>query len=214
MSIQFPKNGEEKRLEVIDYALLTRWGGVLKKYNKDEYIFKEGQRALFYHQIVEGKIKMVNETDDGKDFIQGFFSQGESFGEPPVFECGEYPASAIAVQSSVIIRLNIPSFKQMLKENFEVHWKMTSLLAKRVKNKAKALKEISFHPPEHRILSVLESYRKERLDGMDINEKIKVEYTRKQIANMTGLRVETVIRVMRHLYDKNILTIERGKVYY
>ncbi|WP_081201581.1 hypothetical protein [Niastella yeongjuensis] len=30
---------------------------------------------------------------------------------------------------------------------------------------------------------------------------------------MTGLRVETVIRVMRHLHNKGELLIEKGKVY-
>ncbi len=118
-------NINEKRAEIIDSNLLILWGGVFKNYDKDEYIFKEGHRPHFYHQIIEGKIKMVNETDDGKDFIQGFFLQSESFGEPPIFEGGEYPASAIAVQPSVIIRLSIPSFTRLLKENFDVHWNIT-----------------------------------------------------------------------------------------
>jgi hypothetical protein len=32
--------------------------------------------------------------------------------------------------------------------------------------------------------------------------KVKIEYTRQQIADMTRLRVETGIRVMRNLFDK------------
>jgi len=30
---------------------------------------------------------------------------------------------------------------------------------------------------------------------------------------MTGLRVETVIRAIRHLHDKGTVRIEKGKVY-
>lgn len=204
----------EKRAEIIDAGLLILFGGVFKTYDKDEYIFKEGNRPHFYHQIVDGKIKMVNEMDDAKDFIQDFFSQGESFGEPLIFAGGEYPASAKAVQDSVIIRLNIPSFIQLLRENFDVHWKITKLLSERIKRKSTALKEISFHPPEHRILSVLNNFKKEKLNDSSSGEKVKIDYTRKQIADMTGLRVETVIRVMRNLYNKKIVTIERGKVFY
>jgi len=199
--------------ETIDWDLLNKYGGVCKNYDKDEYIFREGQNAHFYHQVVEGKIKMVSETSDGKEFIQGFFVTGQSFGEPPVFEGGEYPASAIAEQSSIIIRLSIPSFIQLLRENFTVHFKITKLLAKRIKNKANTLKEISCYSPEHRIISLLENFKKEKV-GVVAGNKVKIDYTRKQIADMTGLRVETVIRVMRTLHDKKILTIEKGKVFY
>ena len=41
----------------------------------------------------------------------------------------------------------------------------------------------------------------------------QLKLTRQQIANMTGLRVETVIRAMRQMHEKGELTIERGKVY-
>ncbi len=46
---------------------------------------------------------------------------------------------------------------------------------------------------------------------MNCNGKIKIDLTRQQIANMTGLRVETVIRTIRSLHDTGQLTIERGK---
>jgi len=90
---------------------------------------------------------MVNETDEGKNFIQGFFSGGQSFGEPPIFDGEKYPSSAIADQRSVIIRLNIPSFIQLLKENFDVHWNITQMLAQRIRAKAFILKEISTNSP-------------------------------------------------------------------
>lgn len=200
--------------EVLDTNLLILCGGVYKNYEKDEYIFHEGQQPHFYYQVVEGRIKMVNETEEGKDFIQGFFLPGESFGEPPIFINDVYPASAIAEQPSVVIRLSIPSFIQLLKNSFEAHWSISQLLAHRLKRKANALKEITCHTPEHRIVTLLSNYKREMLKDDTAANKVKIEYTRQQIANMTGLRVETVIRVMRNLCDKNILTIEKGKVFY
>jgi len=207
-------NKKDEVKEAIDCNLLILSGGVFKNYGKDEYIFQEGQLPHFYHQVVEGKVKMLNETDDGKNFIQGFFSKGQSFGEPPIFGDYEYPASAIAEQPSVIIRLSISSFKQLLKENFDVHWNITRLLSQRLKKKSVALKDFSCRTPEQRILTLLTNFKKEKLKENAEAKKIKIEYTRKQVADMTGLRVETVIRVMRSLFEKNLLTIEKGKVYY
>jgi CRP-like cAMP-binding protein len=42
----------------------------------------------------------------------------------------------------------------------------------------------------------------------------KIKLTRQQIADMTGLRVETVIRTIKQLEEKGEVTIEKGKVYY
>ena len=44
-------------------------------------------------------------------------------------------------------------------------------------------------------------------------KRFKVNLTRQQIANMTGLRVETVIRTIRAMQDKGLVTIERGKIF-
>ena len=41
----------------------------------------------------------------------------------------------------------------------------------------------------------------------------KVTFTRQQLADMTGLRVETVIRVIKKLSENGKLNIDRGKVY-
>ena len=38
--------------------------------------------------------------------------------------------------------------------------------------------------------------------------------TRQQIADLTGLRVETVIRVIRNLHMSGKLTIKHGKIFY
>lgn len=41
----------------------------------------------------------------------------------------------------------------------------------------------------------------------------KLLLTRQQLANMTGLRVETVIRTIKDLEEKKIVSIQKGKVY-
>ena len=201
--------------EAIDSSLLILFGGAFKCFEKKEYIFKQGDHPHFYHQVVEGKIKMVTDNDDGKEFIQGFFSAGQSFGEPSILSNKVYSSSAIAVQPGIVIRLSAGSFMQMLKENFDSHIKLTRLLSQRLTVNSTILNEMSCRNSEHRILSLLDTIKSEqiKLPGYKVI-RLKIDYTRQQLAEMTGLRVETVIRVLRNLFDKNILTIEKGKVFY
>ncbi len=62
----------------IDLDLLFSWGAIAKEYKKNEVIFDEEEMANFYYQIIEGSIRMFNSNDEGKEFTQGYFSNGQS----------------------------------------------------------------------------------------------------------------------------------------
>ncbi|MBL0333090.1 MAG: cyclic nucleotide-binding domain-containing protein [Chlorobi bacterium] len=90
----------------MDSNILITWGAVSKKILKGEYIFSEGDDAIFYYQVVQGEVKMININPDGKEFIQGVFTDGESFGEPALLINRSYPSSAVAVSDSLILRIS------------------------------------------------------------------------------------------------------------
>lgn len=196
---------------IIDLDLLLAWGATFHNLEKGQVLFCEDDPAHFYYQVVEGRIKMCNCNEEGKEFIQGMFEAGESFGEPPLFDGGIYPASAEADEASVVIRLRKENFLQLLKENFDIHFGFTQTLARRLRFKSLISKEISSYGPMHRVSTLLQEYKKSR--GIADNELLKIDLTRQQIADMTGLRVETVIRSVRELERNGHLKIERGKVY-
>lgn len=202
----------DKNLQrIIDIDLLLAWGATFHNISKGQVLFNEGNPAFFYFQVVEGKIKMCNTNEEGKEFIQGFFEAGESFGEPPLFDESPYPASAVAEIDSVIIRLRKENFLQLLKENFEIHFGFTQTLAKRLRFKSVISKEISSYGPLHRISTLLKEYKKNH--GITSDQFHKIDLTRQQIADMTGLRVETVIRTIRQMQEDGLVKIEKGKVY-
>src|SRR5690554_2912637 len=94
----------------IDLDLLLSFGAVFKECEKGEILFSEGDKAYNYYQVVSGSVKMFNTNDDGKEFTQGYFSAGQSFGEPPLFIDERYPASAMAFQLSEVVKLSKDKF--------------------------------------------------------------------------------------------------------
>ena len=70
---------------------------------------------------------------------------------------------------------------------------------------------LAYYNPEHRINTLLTYFKTNNKHTCPKCKQIRL--TRQQIADMTGLRVETVIRAMRHLHKKGTLFIEKGKVY-
>lgn len=196
---------------MIDIDLLLTVGAVCKKVSAGEIIFMEGSRCNFYHQLVSGKINWININDDGKEYLQSIIEPGESFGELPLFDGEPYAATAIAQEDSVIIKLHQSTFQQLIADHSEISAAFLELLAQRLRFKFFLLRELLYSQPEERISSLI-SYLRETKHHICPNCG-KINLTRQQIANMTCLRVETVIRTMRHMHDRGDITIKKGKVY-
>ncbi|WP_029271919.1 Crp/Fnr family transcriptional regulator [Flavobacterium sp. KJJ] len=192
--------------------LLEKYGALKKSFAKTSIVFEEGNLPAYYYQIISGEVKMSNYNDDGREFIQGIFYKQQSFGEPPLFLNQKYPANAIAVEDSEILLLPKNNFMKLLEENVIISIKIIENLAQRLYYKSVMAAEMSTHEPEHRVLKLIDhgiayfNFKKDA-NGYLIN------FTRQQIGDLTGLRVETVIRTIKALEKKGELKIINRKVY-
>ena len=193
----------------IDLDLLYTWGAIAKEYKKNDVIISEDEVANFYYQVIEGCVRMYNSNDDGKEFTQGYFCNGQSFGEPPLFINEKYPATAVAFQDCKIIKLSKDKFLRILDEYPSIQKQFLIVMAKRIHNKSKTSKDIINQKPEFRIMAFLNSNK--RGGG---NTKELVPFTRQEIANFTGLRVETVIRTFTKMKANNKIEIINHKIYF
>jgi CRP-like cAMP-binding protein len=190
---------------------LEKYHAKLVILRKDQVLFHEGGRALDYFQVHEGSIKMISASSDGQEFIQGIFSTGESFGEPALIAHFPYPGSAVAIQLSHVWKLSGDYFRQMLRENFDLHLKMDQVLCQRLRYKSMLLSEISSYNPEHRIVALLNHYKTKNIAPGTL-VKTRVPYTRQQLADMSGLRVETVIRTVKKMEKDGKIVLEGHKI--
>jgi CRP-like cAMP-binding protein len=191
------------------YDLFIKYGAVQKLYKKNEAIFNENDRAAFFFMVVEGSIRMFNRNEEGKEFIQGDFTSGQSFGEPPLFVNAKYPTTATCIKDTTILKLSRDNFFLLLEENPNLQMLFLKILSKRIIGKAKSSKDIINQNTKQKILSFLNDHK-----DSDTNERIIMPYTRQEIANFTGLRVETVIRVCSKLKREKIIDIIEHKIYF
>lgn len=196
---------------MINENILIEYGALEVKLEKGEHLFHEKQKATNYFQVKTGKMKMFNLNSDGKIFTQGLFEVGGSFGEPPLFTNSNYPACTVAEEETCLYKLSKANFFKLLKENPEIHFEITRMLATRLLYKSMQLKEISSFKPEHRILSLIDYFKKE--EGVPDEQKFEVSLTRQHLADLTGLRVETVIRSVKTLEKEGSLKLIGHKIY-
>ena len=197
---------------MIPIELLLNYDAEIKSFDKDDIIFSENSSAKNYYQVKSGIVKMNNCNDDGKEFIQGIFYKEQSFGEPPLFIDVNYPANAVAIESSEVYVLPKESFFTLLKNHSDIHLNISKSLAKRLYYKAIIASEISSQEPSHRILRFFD-YLKYDVHKLEGEFTLKIEHTRQQISDLLGLRVETVIRAIKQLEKQGEVKIEKRKVY-
>lgn len=193
----------------IDLDLLFTWGAIAKEYQKGETLFEEEGMANFYYQVIDGSIKMFNTNEKGKEFTQGYFFSGQSFGEPPLFIDERYPSTAIAFTNSSIIKLSKDKFLRILDEYPSIQKEFLNLMARRIYSKAKTSKDIINQTPAFRLLAFFKTTKKCPGAAREL-----IPYTRQEIANFTGLRVETVIRALSKMQKEKKIEIINHKIYY
>ncbi|KPH15267.1 hypothetical protein AMQ68_01990 [Chryseobacterium sp. ERMR1:04] len=196
----------------IDMELLNSFGGETKVYKRGDIIFREGDHALYYFQINEGKVKLNNYDDNGKEFIQNIFGKNQSFGDSMIFLEKFYPINAISLESSKIVRVPKNNFLELLEQHPKISLGMNACLSQRLYYKVLMTQNMSSTNPVLRLKGLME-YLKSYYED-DCQHCFRIELTRQQIANLTGLRVETVIRVLKRMEKDNLLKIINRKILY
>ncbi len=201
----------------ISVDLLLNYGAIETKYPKNHTIFSEGETARSFYQIRKGIVKMFTYNDAGNELIMGFFTDNDSFGEPPIFGKFPYPCTAISVIDTTIMKIETENFKELIKDNFAFHLELDKILSERVSYKSFLLKEVLNESTEHKILSIIDYFKLKSIKRYEDEGRPKptfyvFPFTRNELAAMVGLRVETVIRHVRKLADLEQILIKNRKI--
>jgi CRP-like cAMP-binding protein len=196
----------------IEPELLYSYGAEKKLYRHNEIIYREGDHVAYYYQIVKGKVKLNSYNEEGKEFIHNIIGENQSFGDAMLFVEKTYVMNAVCLTEVEIMRLPKNNFLNLLQKNPEISVEMNACLSQRLYFKAIMLQNMSSQNPVIRLEGLL-NYLKSYHHG-DCEHCFPVELTRQQIANLIGLRVETVIRTIKKMEKEGRLTIKDRKILY
>ena len=196
---------------MIPTDLLLKNGATYRHAVAGEIIFNEGGPAAFYYQLVKGRVRWSNFSDDGRETLHKIVEAGESFGEFPLFDGEPYAASAVADSPCTILRLCTTSFHELLRKYPELHFAFSRSLVEHLRFKFFLLNILTKNNPQTILSELIDYFNKHgKLICQDCN---RLMLTRQQLANMAGLRVETVIRAIRQMEQEDKLCIVKGKVF-
>jgi CRP-like cAMP-binding protein len=178
--------------------------GHKKTFWESDIIFAEGEPADFLPIILTGKVKMVRYPELGKEFIIGFFGDGEIFAIPPAMDGKDYPATCVTVKDTKLLILPRQNFLKLMQESSEFSAIVLEKMCGLMRETAETINNLANSSPVYRIGKVILRLAK--------NKPAKITLRRRDIADMAGLTIETTIRTVKKLEEKNLLKIVRGKI--
>ncbi len=187
-------------------------GAEVDTYNVSEIIFSEGDVPGYYYQIIDGEVKLNNYSEEGKEILQNILEKGQSIGESLLFMDKKYPVNAIATRLCSIIKLSKPKFFRLLEKYPDVWIDINKFISESLYFKQVMTMNLCSKSPASK-LKILMDYLK---NSHEVEEKFcyQIPLTRQQMANLTGLCVETTIRTLKTMEKKKILRIKNRKILY
>lgn len=197
---------------IICENLLFSHGAKIENYTSGEFIFEEGTEPKYYMQIKSGTVKLASVLEDGREFIHGIPFDGHCIAETYIFNNKKYAINAITINDSEIIKLEKNKLKELLLKNPALIFNIYSYTADRMHYRYLTSASFSFKDPVTKLELVM-NYMKNYF-GFKEKYAYAVPYTRQQLASLTGLRTETVIRTIKKMEKLEIVKLNNSKIYF
>ncbi len=175
-----------------------------------EYIFMEGDPARWLCIVKSGRVKILKHSRVGKDVVLELLGRGEVFGGVAVIEKRPYPATAQAVETSVVVRIPAEAIVALAERYPSIIKEMALMIGRRLRAAHDSVKSLAVDPAETRLAAML--LRLAEREGARTGQGLMLPFhlTRQSLADMTGTTVETAIRVLSRWLKEDLLVDDAG----
>lgn len=190
---------------------------VRQRFEKDEYLFFEGDPAEWLVFVAEGRVKMIKHSESGRETILATFGPGQIVGEVGVLVGEAYPATAQALEPAVTLKLRRDEYVALVRGHPELAWALIEELGRRLQRSHETIRSMAVEKVERRVARVLLRMANTAGERMEDVEKpgavrITVPLSRQDIADMAGTVIETAIRAMSKFQKQGLIETREGHI--
>jgi CRP/FNR family transcriptional regulator len=182
-----------------------------RAYKKHELIWLEGDASSTLALIRDGYVKIVKYSEGGKDVLLELLGPGEVLGAVVLLEGRPYPASARAMDNTLLLLLSRDDFLDIIRQNPAVATQALIAMGARLRHAHEMMRELATECVEARIANVLLILASKLAQGASSPIMLRVRLTRRDVADMVGSTMETAIRILSKWEKGGIVARERGR---
>lgn len=174
-------------------------------YHKGDSLFCEGNKSNHIFLVKSGEVKTFKTTEIGKELITGFYAKDKFIGYTS--SLGDFPhtENAEAIQDSKLIKIDKTEIISLIESNTRIALNLIELLARNIKNTKEKLVQLAYDSVRGRTAKCLLL-----LVAEDPLKKIII--SRSDLANLTGIAKETLIRTLTDFKEEGYIETSRNFV--
>jgi CRP/FNR family transcriptional regulator len=179
---------------------------VRRRYAPGEIIFMEGEQAGSLWFVLQGRVKIIKQSLNGR--IQGLclMNRGKCFGSCPLFDMETNPATAQALEEVTLFVLPEQALQQLKNRDAHLVRALLHIYSQRLEHLARISEVLGSWTVADRINDCLLTYA-----SRDTEPSV-VHLTHERLATLSGTVREVVTRHLSLLEKEGIIQNETGQI--
>lgn len=183
-----------------------------RRFQSGEMLFGEGDPCSGLFVVAAGAVRIFKLSPAGREQILAIEGPGNSFAELPVFDGGNYPASASALGDTEMLFISRKDFQNFCREHPDVGLKVIAVVGSRLRRLVEIIEELSFTTVRQRLIAVIlrlaEQSGKPSKEGM----ALQMPMSHQELAAELGTVRELVSRNLSRLQAEGFLEVDGRKI--
>lgn len=195
-------------LRGLDPASLAKLAqsAIRRVYTPGAVIFLEGDAAIGLYYVDAGWVKVVKMALDGREQILYYWGPSDIFGGIGIFVNRPAPATAIALEPTVIWTLPRVALQQMFTANPAIALPMLEFMANRIGELVELVADLSLHTVTERLASLLLEQAED-----DVIHRQRWA-TQADMAARLGTVPDTLSRALHGLVEEGLIEVARHQI--
>jgi CRP-like cAMP-binding protein len=182
---------------------------VERRYERGEVVFMEGGPCQGLYMVRSGRLRIFKVSAEGREQVLMVAGPGETFNEVPNFDGGTNPASAEALEPSVLCLLPKKDLLSIVEREPVVARAIMRVFASHLRHLTALVEDLSFRNVTSRVAKILLGQVQRAGVGADARPP---RLTQQQMAAMAGTAREVVGRALKAMEQQGVIRVERGRV--
>lgn len=179
-----------------------------KTYSAGEMVFSEGEPCAGLFVVESGSVRIFKSSPGGREQVLSIEGPGGSIAELPVFDGGNYPASVIAIEDTVLLFVSRQDFQALCLTHPQVSLKVLKVVGGRLRRLVGIIEELSFTTVRHRLSAYL--LRMAKKEGRKVAQGVEITLptNNQELAAQIGTVRELVSRNLSRLQAEGLISID------
>jgi CRP-like cAMP-binding protein len=179
---------------------------------KNKTAFEQGEDVHSFFLLLHGHIRAAKMTPAGEQVIVRYVSSGEIFGVAQAIGLAQYPATATAVEDSVVLSWPVAAWSRLTIQFPALATNTLKIVGGRLQEAHSRVVEMSTEQVEQRIAHAL--LRLAAQSGRESDQGIAIDFplSRQDIAEMTGATIFTVSRTLSTWEQRGLIDSSRQRI--